>query len=153
MISKPHFLSFILGMMLFACSGTNTNSSEQIELNEHGKEDFYTFIDKFNKDQEFQISRIEFPYFAEFLDYDDAYENYFMNSKTVTKSEYKPLDFGDIQAQASADQEYIIKVDVLPTENAAFIIYQGNDNGIYVSFEFVNKEGKWYFIGYSDSSM
>jgi hypothetical protein len=153
MITKPHFLLFMLGMMLFACSRTNEHSSDGIELNEQGQEDFYAFIDKFNKDKEFQISRIEFPYFGEFMDYDDEYENYMMNSKTVTQSEYEPIDFGDIKAQPLAEQEYTIKVDILPSENAAFIIYQGNDNGIYVTFEFINKEGKWYFIGFSDSSM
>jgi hypothetical protein len=153
MITKKHFFSFIFGMFLFACSGTNKDMTDTLELNEHGQEDFYAFIEKFNKDKDFQLSRIHFPYYAEFMDYDETDDNYFMNSSSVAKSDHEGIDFGDIQAKPAQDQEYFIKVEILPTERAAFIIYEGNENGIYMQFEFFNEDGKWFFKGYSDSSM
>jgi hypothetical protein len=148
-------LFVLIAFLFLSCENKTTHKATEIEVvNEDVlDEDFYEFIEKFNTDKTFQLSRIHFPYFSEFLDYDENNEDHVMNLNLISETEHQHLDLGDIKDKYSENQEHTVQVEFYKDINSAAIIYKGIDNGIYVQFNFSQKDSKWYFMGVSDSSM
>jgi hypothetical protein len=130
---------------------TQKTTENQKETKSVLNEDFYEFIEKFSTDMDFQLTRIEFPYQSEYLDYDSNNEDHIMYNDFISKDKHKHLNFSDLTNPSSTNEECTIHAEIAKTK--AMIVYLGIDNGIHNEFYFLIKKGKWYYDGNSDSSM
>lgn len=135
-------LIFCFGsLFLMGCITENKKIETQknIVLEE---ESFEIFLEKFNKDSIFQLSRIDFPMRVHELDYEN---NLALIEKTIQKKDYKKLDF-TIQKNVEYLQKTILKGD------EAVIEIRGINNGIYSDIIFKKQAGKWKLKTLIDSS-
>lgn len=123
-------LFVLIAFLFLSCENKTTHKATEIEVvNEDVlDEDFYEFIEKFNTDKTFQLSRIHFPYYAEYLDYDDNNEDYEMHPNYVVETEHEHLDFGDLNSESDENQECTVRAEIDSKMTSAKIIFQGVDN-------------------------
>lgn len=105
---------------------------------------FETFIEYFNKDSLFQVSRIDFPLKVKASDEDKEIET------IITRSDFRMLNFGDKSAKTREYDKYEETIKV--NGDKAVIETRGIDNGIFIDIYFEKKNGKWKLLTWMDSS-
>ena len=105
---------------------------------------FEKFIEYFNKDSLFQVSRIDFPLKVRAFDEDKEIET------VITKSDFRMLHFGDKSAKTREYDKYEETIKV--NGNKAVIKTRGIDNGIFIDIYFEKKNGTWKLLTWVDSS-
>lgn len=131
-------LSILIVLLLFvACQ---QQKSEQ--------EDFQTFFEKFNTDEEFQKSRVIFPFLTQYYDLDiQAYQT----DKTDEKDwEQQNFEWDSTYMQRQEDA-YVR--ELIHKNDTTIIHFKGIQNGINVQAIFVCKDNKWYYLKVINNSM
>ena len=123
------FLSAILCIALVACN------SKVIQ-----PEDFEAFYQKFTTDEEFQMSRIEFP--LDGCETDDDTVIYWDNSEDWT-----PITVSIYNVDTT---EFTVEKTYSPTKVELKIYIPNSGFGITKEFELI--EGKWYLVLYDSMS-
>lgn len=100
---------------------------------------FYTFFDRFKADEEFQLSRVTFPFKRQRFNPDDGH---LLSSTDVLKSGWEFVTFEDSEDYAWAEPEI--------RENETTIRLAGKGLHLVVVFKQVN--GKWYLTHSEDRS-
>ncbi|QSB25220.1 DUF4348 domain-containing protein [Flavobacterium sp. CLA17] len=102
-------------------------------------EDFSSFFQKFNKDKNFQLSRIKFPLTVklnnddfELVDYIISKDEHIILKLNLKNVEYK--------------QKTIFK------NNTVIIQQRGIDNGIFIDYIFDKRKGLWFLKTWVDQS-
>lgn len=108
--------------------------------------DFKIFLNFFNKDSTFQISRVKFP-----LKIKDLNEDFELRERTINKEEYylKKFDFNEIN-KLEVFNEYKQRISV--NENNVLIEINGIENGIACEFYFKKINNKWKLVSWIDQS-
>ena len=157
-------LLFLLTLTFFSCSNSSDKTlalgqttSNEIAVDSSKTEEYHpsnipadldskfeTFIEYFNKDSLFQISRIDFPLKVKASDQNEEIET------IINRSDFQMLNFGNKSAKTREFDKYeeIIKVN----GNKAIIETRGIDNGIFIDIYFEKKNGKWKLLTWVDSS-
>ncbi len=139
--------------LLISCQEENTESSKNIKDTtftnsvqpENVDKDFMTFIDRFNKDSVFQVSRINFP----FQQIQSGIETEKDSIILINKSGFEMMNFTIKENKSEFDKwKQIIKIE----GEKAIIQIRGIDNGIYVDYVFEKQKSKWKFIKVLDKS-
>lgn len=119
------------------------------ESNTGNEEDFYDFLDKFNKDRIFQLKRVMFPVRATLANIAD--EGMAPMNEMIEKYDWEHLDL-------TYDSTYLTREfdqyhqDVFFDTDSATIEQRGINNGIHANYYFKLKEGKWYLVGLEETS-
>lgn len=113
------------------------------------EEDFYSFLQNFNKKPTFQRKRVLFPLDATLLDPSE----YSMQSvsEEIKYNEWILLDFSYDSTYATRQMDgykQLIRV----YDDSTIIEQRGIDNGIYANYYFVKKSGNWYLKSFTDIS-
>lgn len=108
-------------------------------------ENLNAFLARFNKDKDFQLSRIVFPLKIVQLNMEVENEADFdMHNYYVPKAEWEPIDV------FYTDRDY--KQTIEEKGNEATVKQRGINNGIYIDYHFKKKEGHWFLETYTDES-
>jgi hypothetical protein len=113
------------------------------ETTKSGIEDFDTFLQRFNTDSVFQISRVLFPMTIQLND-----ENYELTEEIIAKKDYHIIDF--TYDDNSPNKEFQQTVNL--TGDKAVIELRGIENGIMADYYFERKNGSWYLVTVTDAS-
>ena len=105
---------------------------------------FKDFLELFNRDSIFQISRVKLPMTVEFADPEKDYE---YSKEVINRQNYRKLNFVKDDSP-NPEYEQFIKVN----GNKATIEYRGIENGISGEYYFEKLDGKWTLITWIDSS-
>jgi len=108
--------------------------------------EFKLFLDFFNNDSIFQISRVKFP-----MSIQDLNGEFELEERIINEDEYflKKFDFNEIN-KTEVFQDYTQKI-TLNDENASIEI-NGIENGIACEFFFKRINNKWQLISWIDQS-
>ena len=107
---------------------------------------FETFIDYFNKDSVFQVSRIHFPLKVKELD-----DNFELTERIIQKAKYRKMDFIYDKSKANKLID-TYKQNIKVKDDKAIIQIRGIENGIVADYYFEKKNGKWILTTWTDSS-
>ncbi|WP_316632922.1 DUF4348 domain-containing protein [uncultured Flavobacterium sp.] len=118
-------------------------------------ENFEVFLDKFNRDSVFQISRVKFPLKVKEIDLETMAELDKNRSDfkeiTILKSKYTKLDF--TYPKDALTREFDRYTQKIKTKNNITIVeIRGVDNGIYSDFYFEKINGKWFLKTWKEQS-
>ncbi len=110
---------------------------------------FKLYIKKFSENEQKQIKNVKFPlkfkYYKEMTD-----ENY--SEDSISKITYKFLNFTKDE-QAKKRKVDAFKIEIEQLDQCNFIYKRiGIDNGIYICYKFMNKEGNWILTEIFDQS-
>ena len=105
---------------------------------------FEDFLELFNKDSIFQVSRVKLPMTVEFADPEKDYE---YSKEVINHKNYRKLNFVKDDSP-NPEYEQFIKVNGDKTT----IEYRGIENGISGEYYFEKVNGKWTLITWIDSS-
>ncbi|MGB1042061.1 MAG: DUF4348 domain-containing protein [Tenacibaculum sp.] len=157
---KNIFLISMILFLIYGCFNKASNADEfKIEKKKTKKQsvefvipknvdsDFRCFLNLFNKDSVFQVSRLGFPIKI----YDFKNKEFELSERLVNEKEYslKQIRFSKINEKEVFDEyEQIIKLK----NNSALIIVTGIENGIAVEYEFKKINKKWKLISWTDQS-
>lgn len=130
---------------------TATTDKKSLSLSSQ-KENFNTFFTRFNDDAFFQRNRVRFPIEAEILprDYtlDESLQSY---NETIDKMDWEHIDLTyDSSFMTRQIDQY--RQDVRFVKDSAIVELRGIDNGIYANYNFLNIDGKWYLVSFTDIS-
>lgn len=104
------------------------------------KENFNTFLKKFNEDKNFQLSRVKFPVTMKTVD-----DNLKDINVVLTEKKYRILKLDD--KDMDFKQKTVLK------QNTAIVQQRGIDNGIYADYIFELRDNKWFLKTWEDMSM
>ena len=107
---------------------------------------FNSFLIEFCANEEFQLSRVSFPYEIKLFDYDDNVEII-----KISKDKWQHFNLLDTAGIESRENDAFTQTTEIQ-ENTATIKRRGIDNGIRVDYTFELRGGRWFLIGKSDSS-
>jgi hypothetical protein len=133
-----------------AISDTSLQSVHQttIKNQENIDASFEIFIEHFNKDSTFQISRIAFPLKLIEPDWEKEGE---LVERRVQRSEFRKLDFSYDKSMPTREfDKYEQRVKV--KKDKAVIEIRGIDNGIMSDSFFEKRNGKWTLVSIIDKS-
>ena len=118
----------------------------KISIPKNVDSDFKIFLNFFNKDSIFQISRVEFP--IKIKDFNEEFE---LRERTVNKDEYylKKFDFNEIN-KTEIFNEY--KQTITLNDNTALIEINGIENGIACEFYFKKINDIWKLVSWINQS-
>ena len=109
---------------------------------------FQTFLEYFNKDSIFQISRIAFPLKVKEANSDIDFD---LRERIIQKADFRKMDFTYDKSKKNKqvdNYEQNIKVE----GNKAVIEIRGIENGIIADYYFIKKNGKWTLLTWINSS-
>ncbi len=112
------------------------------------REDFQSFLTKFQQDSIFQIERIEFPLTVSiyesgsYMDHSDNVIDLQSRNVIISKREWKYQNFSAF-----------IKLFSEINENECKMELQIEDTGVSVNYIFRNNNNKWYLVKIVDESM
>ena len=142
------FKLLVVLILLFNSCKENDRIKEDVNTSENIDEDFNIFLEKFNRDSIFQISRINFP--LKVIERND--ENLLEETeKTIELKEYEKIDLSypkDILTREFDRYRQNIKL----SDKKATIEIRGVDNGIYINIYFEKEGGKWILTSWTDKS-
>ncbi|SIT94813.1 DUF4348 domain-containing protein [Pontibacter indicus] len=104
------------------------------------KEDFDSFFPKFSSDSTFQLSRVEFPYKIILVEDEGTVTRY------LGKKDWSYVDFSQMQV----GKHHLEKKE--ESNNTVTVLYTLEDTGVYISYKFNKKQGKWMLTSMEDSS-
>lgn len=108
--------------------------------------EFETFIDYFNKDSLFQISRIDFP-----LKVKELNDDFELAEQLIQKLDFKKIDFSYDKSKANKMVDNY-KQNIKVKGNKAVTELRGIDNGIIADYYFEKEKGKWMLKTWINSS-
>ena len=115
-----------------------------------GAEMFDTFIQRFNTERSFQLSRVKFPIKVEVLE--DGAEEPEIVEKMLGRYDWELLDFTyDSTCLTRPYDQYT--QEICFRNDSAILKIRGIENGIYADYYFANEEDKWYLVGFTDTSL
>ena len=123
------FKLLVVLILLFNSCKENDRIKEDVNTSENIDEDFNIFLEKFNRDSIFQISRINFPLKVIERNDDNLLEE---TEKTIELKEYEKIDLSypkDILTREFDRYRQNIKL----SDKKATIEIRGIDNGIYIN--------------------
>jgi len=100
--------------------------------------EFEIFLELFNRDSVFQISRVNFPIKSKEINYD----NYETFEKTINISNYEIIDLTIDPSSEKKEYDKYTQKTILK-ELKAIIEIRGIDNGINCDYEFEKINGEW----------
>ncbi|MFA6838316.1 MAG: DUF4348 domain-containing protein [Dysgonamonadaceae bacterium] len=148
----------VLGLSFFfvlSCSqnsqkrnNENLNNSSSLAMiekvqNKQKQENFYSFLDVFNKDESFQLKRIVFPITV--LSSNITEDGMTMENETISKYNWELLDL-------TYDSTYVTREydkyeqNISFRNDSAIVSLRGIDNGIYADYYFKLIENKWFLV-------
>ncbi|WP_179009058.1 DUF4348 domain-containing protein [Winogradskyella forsetii] len=162
----------ILGTLIstFVCCKQNNKTEKEAELNkisdstllnqtnselktikssipENIDSEFKIFLEYFNKDSIFQISRVNFPIKSKQINY----ENYGTIEKITDIDNYEIIDLTIDPSSETKEYDKYTQKTILK-EFKAVIEIRGIDNGINCDYEFEKINGKWKLTTWSNLS-
>lgn len=142
------FISFI--SIVASCSETKSSKqAENTEVEEIVDEDFYAFLENFNKKATFQRQRVVFPLKATLLD-PSEYGMETVNEE-IKYQDWILLDFSYDSSYATRQMDGYQQTIRLYNDSS-IIEHRGVDNGIYSNYFFIKRDGKWYLDSLTDVS-
>ncbi|MDN3673353.1 DUF4348 domain-containing protein [Flavobacterium branchiarum] len=152
--------SFLITLLLqLSCNKTAVPQDNPILKNEHKEnitieekkpnavtdtytqEDFNDFFRLFNKDSDFQSSRIKFPLKVKINNDDFELVDY-----VIHKKEYSTINLVKKPEERDYKQQIILKKDTVVIEQ------RGINNGIFIDYYFKRVNGKWQLATWVDVS-
>lgn len=103
------------------------------------EEIFSSFLKKFKENEEFQLSRVNFPLTVKMNNDDFELVDY-----VIAKKDYKMVKLNDKGSQYQQND--------IPKNSTIIIKQRGKDNGIFIDYVFINKKGLWYLKTWVDMS-
>ncbi len=142
------FLQILFLFLLAACYDVSNSSNKTTTTeNETIDDSFDSFINKFNTDSVFQVSRIVFPLKSKVYELESQHDSvYFVSQENCSK-----LDFSQTSSNGETDK-WEQKTIVNENQTEAKIEIRGKDNGIFVDCIFKKQNGKWLLVEVVDSS-
>ncbi|WP_405377748.1 hypothetical protein [Nonlabens sp. Asnod3-A02] len=128
-------------------SKSELKNKTEIIIPENIDSEFKFFLDFFNKDSTFQISRVDFP--IKIKDFQKV--EFELNERIINQSEYvlKNISINKTsEKEVFGEYEQII---IIENENALIEI-NGIENGIAIEYEFKKINGKWKLITWTNQS-
>ena len=123
------------------------NTKIKITIPENVDSDFKLFLDFFNKDSTFQMSRVDFP-----IRVTDFHKIEFeLSERMVSENEYYLKKFSinkTSEKENFGEYEQTITIE----NNKALIEIIGIENGIAVDYEFRKINGEWKLTTWTDQS-
>jgi hypothetical protein len=149
---KPIFAITFLVFLFQGCNDARKPVSDMrtpetaFSVQENVDANFETFLAAFSKDSVFQMDRVSFP-----LTVDEMDDNFEPVRTTVTREQYRRLDFSAVDASGKNDADgYTQKTT---TDGGKRIIeIRGIENGISVDYVFQKIDGKWKLLTWTDQS-
>ncbi len=123
------------------------NTKSEITIPQNVDSEFKLFLDFFNRDSTFQMSRIDFP--LRVTDFNNI--EYELSERIINKNEYFLKKFSinkTLEKENFGEYEQTITIE----NNKALIEIIGIDNGIAVEYEFKKNNGEWKLITWTDQS-
>lgn len=158
-------LSGVFVLCLFSCTQKSAEKSER-EINtqseqrapdnkirssqtDSGAEDFYAFLEKFNREENFQLKRIVFPITVTIPD--TQHEGMAPTEESVTKYEWEPLDLTyDSTYVTRSYDKYYQTIDF--RNDTAVVELRGINNGIYADYYFRLIDNEWFLVTLNEAS-
>ena len=158
---KNPIINIILFLILTSCINTNDKNlngkpenksvektEKSVKNNENLKTQFKLFLNHFNNDSIFQISRIIFPLKIFESDYENEYE---LKERVIEKEEFRKINLS--YEKSFETRKYDKYKQTIRLEgNKAIIEIRGIDNGIYSDYIFEKIDGKWKLKTWTNSS-
>lgn len=144
---KSFYFLFIVLFALIGCKRQAKTDVQKEIVYENVDLDFKLFLDLFNKDSVFQMSRVDFP-----IKVNDFYKVEFeLNERTINQNEYHLKKFSinrTSEKESFTDYEQTIEIE----NEKASIEITGIENGIAIMYQFKKINGKWKLITWIDQS-
>ncbi|MFD2541323.1 hypothetical protein ACFSSB_03265 [Lacinutrix gracilariae] len=128
-------------------SKSELNNKTEIIIPENIDSEFKLFLNFFNKDSTFQISRVDFP--IKIKDFQKV--EFELNERIVNQSEYVLKKISVNKTSEKEDFREYEQTIIIENENALIEI-NGIENGIAIEYEFKKINGKWKLITWTDQS-
>ena len=123
----------------------NASSPANIEKvqNKQKQENFYSFLEMFNRDESFQLKRIVFPITV--LTTNITEDGMEMENETISKYDWELLDL--TYDSTYVTREYDKYEQMISFRNdSAIVSLRGIDNGIYADYFFKLIDNKWFLV-------
>ncbi|SRR5690554_245952 len=150
--------------MLFSCTqskekNNNVLSDEKVdsiltdssssELANMDSEDFNKFVEKFSREESFQMQRIKFP--ISIIVPDSEHEGMAPIEETISKYDWEQLDltYDSTYLTRPYDQYYQV---VRFKNDTAIVEIRGINNGIYADYYFAIIDNRWYLVTLYEAS-
>lgn len=119
------------------------------ELTSMDSEDFNFFVDKFSKDESFQMQRIKFP--INIVVPDSDHEGMAPIEESISRYDWEQLDltYDSTYLTRPYDQYYQV---VRYKNDTAIVEIRGINNGIYADYYFTLINKKWYLVTLYEAS-
>ena len=119
------------------------------ELTSMDSEDFNFFVDKFSKDESFQMQRIKFP--INIVVPDSDHEGMAPIEEPISRYDWEQLDltYDSTYLTRPYDQYYQV---VRYKNDTAIVEIRGINNGIYADYYFTLINKKWYLVTLYEAS-
>lgn len=155
------FTKIATGLILFtivSCSSSGDHNSfkrvskqpvspSPIQRVTQTKENFEDFFKKFNTDTLFQKQRTHFPLKGTFqLDPTDD------NSDSTFYIDRADFFFIKLTEPNSNIVDGITRVQITGRDAKRTVILRMEDSGVHIAYTFLQKNGKWWFVGFYDMS-
>ena len=117
-----------------------------VKLDSTGAEIFASFLEKFNKDSLFQISRVQFPFVRKTRGCGEP-----LKTEKIVESNWKmySLDYHDSLAKRELDA---YKREIKIANGKAKVLFFGVESDFHVEYTFILKDKRWYFVEDFDTS-
>ncbi len=150
--------------MLFSCNQSKEKKESVLDNNkdyvtvidsslvghpDEFSEDFNTFVEKFSKEERFQIQRIKFP--ISIIVPDSEHEGMASIEETISRYDWEQLDltYDSTYLTRPFDQYYQV---VRFNNDTAIVEIRGINNGIYADYYFALIDKKWYLVTLYEAS-
>jgi len=150
-------LSCIILMFLITCTqnredkGVNSGNqiAETTDVSEIEIEKFDEFIERFSREESFQLQRIKFP--ISVIIPDEGHEGMAPMKETIGRYDWEQLDlsYDSTFLTRTYDQYYQV---VRFMNDTAVVEIRGIDNGIYADYYFELIDKKWYLVTLYEAS-
>lgn len=150
--------------MLFSCNQSKEKKENVLDNNkdnvtvidsslvdhpDEGSEDFNTFVEKFSKEERFQMQRIKFP--ISVVVPDSEHEAMASMEEKISRYDWEQLDltYDSTYLTRPYDQYYQV---VRYKDDTAIVEIRGINNGIYADYYFALIDKKWYLVTLYEAS-
>ncbi|MEO0898073.1 MAG: hypothetical protein AAFY71_16810 [Bacteroidota bacterium] len=133
-----YFALALVQCILMSCQ--QQAASAHLDVQMDTKKEFIIFLQEFNENQDFQLSRIKFPLEATVLVDDFTPWDVFL-----TKEQYH---VGSLPIHSSQELTVLLSID----STYSSVMYKGAENGIMAEYYFEKLEGIWFLVKMNDLS-
>ncbi len=112
-------------------------------------ENFYAFLEKFNKEENFQLKRIIFPITVTIPD--TEHQGMAPTQESVTKYEWEPLDLTYDSTYVTRDYDKYYQT-INFRNDTAVVELRGINNGIYADYYFKLIDNEWFLVTLNEAS-